>query len=372
MLSLLHTADLHLGARFPGLGEVEEERRRDFLATFRRLIDVALERRVDLFVVSGDLFDVPRPESGLVSFVAGQLERLVQAGILPVLLPGTHDWQTGRSGPYNSERLPGAVLLVSSGVTEVRVGETRVWLYAAIPQGKDASSLATTMRRRPGQGIHVGLLHGSLVGNPEWDYRSRDLPFSCSDLVGWDLDYVALGHYHRYQTLEAGGRLLACYPGSPEGKRFGEDGPRYGLLVRVGHRTAAVEPIEVQQRQLRQESLELAADLDDMAIAALICERAGGRDLVRLTLEGTLDRVLDLDALRQRCLPSCFYLDLVDRTRWFRLDRLDRLAREESVRGEVIRRFQRLRDNAAEEADRAEIDQALREILVRFHSREEL
>ncbi|GAB4165562.1 MAG: DNA repair exonuclease [Geothermobacteraceae bacterium] len=370
MIRLLHTADLHLGARFAALGEVEEERKRDFLATFSRLVDLAVERGVDLFLVCGDLFDLPRPDKALVAFVEGQLDRLVQAGITPVLVPGTHDWQSGSDGIYGGRHFDGAIVLNRPEAVQVRVGKHDVWFYSHPPLVEPGPGLTEIMRRRTEEGLHIGLLHGSLRGSPEWDYRGRDLPFTLSDLAEWDLDYVALGHYHRLQKLEAGERLFACYPGSPEGKRFGEDGPRYALIVEVDTRRAGIEAVEVQQRQLRQESLILSAGMDEAAVASVVCERAGGRDLVRFTLEGTLDRVLDMETLWQRCRPAFFYLDLVDRTRWHDLDRLDRLALEETVRGEVVRRFLRLREHAETEDAREEIDQALREILVRFQCRE--
>ncbi|RMF47401.1 MAG: DNA repair exonuclease [Deltaproteobacteria bacterium] len=370
MLRLLHTADLHLGARFAALGEVEEERRRDFLATLSRLVGLAVEREVDLFLVSGDLFDLPRPDKTIVSCVEGQVDRLVQAGITPVLVPGTHDWQSGSDGIYGGRHFAGALVLNRPGAVKTRVRDRDIWLYSHPPQVEPGPELTEIMRRRSEDGLHVGLLHGSLRGSPEWEYRGRDLPFTLGDLAEWDLDYVALGHYHRWQKLEVGERLFACYPGSPEGKRFGEDGPRYALLVEVDTRQARAEAVEVQQRMIRQESLVLSAGMDDAAVASAVCEQAGGRDLVRLTLEGTLDRVLDIEALWQRCRPAFFYLDLVDRTRWHDLDHLDRLAREETVRGEVVRRFMRLREQAESEEAREEIDQALREILVRFQCRE--
>ena len=57
MLRLLHTADIHLGARHSDLGEQAAAHRERQFAAFGRSVDLALEERVDLFLIAGDLFD---------------------------------------------------------------------------------------------------------------------------------------------------------------------------------------------------------------------------------------------------------------------------------------------------------------------------
>ena len=57
MLRLLHTADVHLGARHGDLGEQAAAQRERQFAAFRRSVDLAIEERVDLFLIAGDLFD---------------------------------------------------------------------------------------------------------------------------------------------------------------------------------------------------------------------------------------------------------------------------------------------------------------------------
>lgn len=370
MLRVLHTADLHLGATFPSLGDREGRRSQDFLTTFVRIVDLAIAEQVDLLLVAGDLFDRCDPDSGLVGFVQGELARLDSAGIGVVLLPGTHDHQPAGSGVYRREHFPAAVLLTDPRIeTPVRLDLRRgaVHLYGFAPGVvENPAELLAGMCRRGGDGLHVGLLHGSLEGSPEWDYRGRDLPFRLADLQRWDLDYLALGHYHRFQELSLDGRLYGCYPGSPEGKRFGENGPRYVLLVEVGSRAASVRPVAVQTRRLVERTIEFDAGVSDEDVARLVIATAERDDLVRLRLRGVLDRPLDIDWLAGRCRTAFFHLDLVDETCWLSDGRLAELAREESVRGACVRRFRTLMDQADGDEQRREIGQALREILARF------
>src|SRR5919107_5643942 len=57
MLRLLHTADVHLGARHADLGDQAAAQRERQFAAFKATIDLAIEEKVDIVLIAGDLFD---------------------------------------------------------------------------------------------------------------------------------------------------------------------------------------------------------------------------------------------------------------------------------------------------------------------------
>lgn len=368
-IRLLHTADLHLGAPFPSLGEQAGARQAAFFKTFERLLTLAIKNDVHLFLVAGDLFDSPRPPSALVAQVQAGLKRLADRGIVPVLLPGTHDNLVAAEAVYRQAQFPG-VLLASPKVEEpvtVTVGGTAVHLYGFAYRGAASAEALATMARRFADGIHLGLLHGSRQGSPEWDYRQKDLPFTLEMLRGWNLDYVALGHYHDFETLEAGGRTFACYPGSPEGKRFGENGPRHAALVRLESGQVQVEKVAVNSQLLETASLDLGGcDTFERAVAAV--RELGNSDLLlRLALTGIVEAPLDLAALQARCRDAFFHLEIDDRTRLFDSAFAGRIEKEETVRGVFVRRARRLLAELPAQ-ERPVVEEAFREVLTRFHA----
>ena len=91
MLRLIHTADIHLGARHADLGDAAAAQRERQFAAFRASVDLALAEKVDLFLVAGDLFDSNTQPRRSVDRVAAELARLAQARIRTVIVPGTHD-----------------------------------------------------------------------------------------------------------------------------------------------------------------------------------------------------------------------------------------------------------------------------------------
>ena len=91
MLRIIHTADVHLGARHDDLGEQAAAQRERQFAAFKAAIDLALAEKVDLFLIAGDLFDSNVQPRRSVERVAAELKRLAEARIRSVIIPGTHD-----------------------------------------------------------------------------------------------------------------------------------------------------------------------------------------------------------------------------------------------------------------------------------------
>ena len=56
-VKILHTADIHIGARDAFLGTAAESRRFETLLTFERIVDLAKEKGADILAIAGDLFD---------------------------------------------------------------------------------------------------------------------------------------------------------------------------------------------------------------------------------------------------------------------------------------------------------------------------
>ena len=88
MLRIIHTADVHLGARHDDLGDQAAAQRERQFAAFRATVDLALAEKVDLFLIAGDLFDSNVQPRRSVERVAAELKRLVEARIRTVIIPG--------------------------------------------------------------------------------------------------------------------------------------------------------------------------------------------------------------------------------------------------------------------------------------------
>ena len=86
-LRVLHVADLHVDSPMRGLvaydGAPEDEIRAATHTASRDLVAAAIERRVNLVLLAGDLYDGTWRDSNTGLFVVSQLAELHDAGIPP-------------------------------------------------------------------------------------------------------------------------------------------------------------------------------------------------------------------------------------------------------------------------------------------------
>src|ERR1700722_2160028 len=94
-LSFLHAADIHLDSPLRGLERYEhapvERIRSATRRAFERMIDLALERRVDFVLIAGDLYDGDWRDFNTGLYLVRQLGRLRELKIPVFVIAGNHD-----------------------------------------------------------------------------------------------------------------------------------------------------------------------------------------------------------------------------------------------------------------------------------------
>jgi 3',5'-cyclic AMP phosphodiesterase CpdA len=286
--TLLHTADLHLGKSFCTLPpERAGQRRADLLATLARLCRTARERRVDLLVVAGDLFDRPQPAQALV---AAARRALADAGVPVLLVPGNHD-PLDAGSPYLDDAWPGNVRVARDpGWQRVPIDGPETWAFGYAR----GSAHQSPWRDFPGAALDALLVLHAACGTADGSYY----PFTPAEIP--PCGYLALGHAHR-QTRVA---PAAWYAGTPEPLEA-ELTPAAALLVTDG----VAEPLTVATRRHRAVTLDATGcSADELWARALAAPAAD--DLLTLTLTGLLEADLDLIALQRELAPRCFALEL--------------------------------------------------------------
>ncbi len=371
MIKLLHLADVHLGATFRMLGEKGAAQRRQVEETFARAIDLAIDERVQMVLIAGDLFDSPKPAPATVEATAGQFRRLAEAGIRVALVAGNHDGTLEGQVP-DLERLRRAnpAILVFGRTVEVQVLpdlDLTVVGRSAEP-GAMASPLANWPRGHTTR-FAVGVTHGSSFRAGQVEGPGTIHPQEIRDL---GLDYLALGDWHSaIQLLPP--PSAAWYAGSPELLAFDQEGAGHVLLVELSAPgRAEVTPRRIGRR--RYQALELnAADVDDLAVRRALEGVADPELMVDVVLTGLVPvgRVLDLEAIERDLSASFFRLRLHNRAQ-LHLDAATLTAFPEQT---VLGRFVRLmeaRMATASESDQAVVAEALQVGVALLHGKDVL
>lgn len=290
MLRLLHTADVHLGARHADLGEAASAQRERQFAAFRASIDLAIAEKVDLFLIAGDLFDSNVQPRRSVEAVAAELARLVKARIRCVLVPGTHDVYD-RASVYRAYDLPA---MAGGGPTDLVTLLTpdHPWVHLAAIDTVVHGPVFPTKRapysplrdlaavETPPATWKIGVLHASIAipGRTDGD----EVVITTEEIGASGLDYLALGHWHSVQQGTSKGVTYA-YAGAPEPVAVDQDRAGKVLLVtldeQAGGRQVSVEERIVGRTTFQHLELDAATVESQPALIAQL-EQAADPDLV--------------------------------------------------------------------------------------------
>ena len=307
MLRLLHTADVHLGARHADLGDVAAAQRERQFAAFRAAIDLAIAERVELFLVAGDLFDSNVQPKRSVERVAAELAELARARIRVVITPGTHDVYD-RTSVYRAYDL--AALAGSRGSQDLVTVLTpeRPWIHFpaldavvhgapfATKRAPHSPMIDIAAAQAPVAKWHIGLLHAAIAipGKTDGD----EVVITTEEIGASGLDYLALGHWHSAQVARINGVTYA-YSGAPEPVALDQDRAGKVLLVTLEDRDD-VHVVKVEERVVGRTTFQ-RVDVDAATVGtqpALIARLAAtaSPDLVLdVRLTGVRPDDLDLD-----------------------------------------------------------------------------
>jgi len=339
-LRLLHTADWHLGASFSSFGEAAEQRRDDQERAIKRIVKLAVENEVAALIISGDLFDSTRPDPRATNLAREVFDELAAEGIPAFNVPGTHD-HLGISGGvvcWEHENLVWFDQVECAEPQEVETDNNVLWLYGlTAPSGHRAD--LSSLKRSDRLGVHVGMLHASIIGGEGMSVAYKDLPVRPVELARLGLDYIALGHYHRHQIIRHEGEIVGAYSGSPEGLRFEETGPRVALLVELDVEGVEVTPLEIGAGLCFDLRIDVADATDDQAILRKLEAYAGTNHYARVRLTGLIDEPLDVEALHRQTAKHFAHLVLIDETDASAGQRIRDLSAEPTVRGQSIRQL---------------------------------
>ena len=326
-MRLLHTSDWHIGRSLHGTDLLAEQE-----AVLSGLARIVTEESVDAVLVAGDVYDRAVPSADATAVLSRVVARIRRAGAEVVLTPGNHD-SARRLGTFSellaagglhvraeTAKLDEPVLLADEHgevavyglpFLEPEVARHELGLTGGHGGGKSHEAvLATAMERvrtdlflRPGARSIV-LAH-AFVGGGVPSESERDICVGGVDLVPAPVfdgvDYVALGHLHRPQTLSP--RLR--YSGSPMAYSFGEAGQQK-LVWLVDLDAAGLADVRAVPLPVPRPLTLLTGELDDLLADPA---HAGVEEhfiSVRLT-----DAARPVDPMRrlQARFPHCVHLE---------------------------------------------------------------
>lgn len=279
-MKILHTADWHIGKslyKFPLYEDME--------LFFEELIEVIENKKIDVIIVAGDIFDLANPSNKDKEIYFKILAKLMLLRLKIVITAGNHDSARMIEGPAEllkylnihvvgqgqdiekqiipifldeSPQIPEVIILAvpflrDRDVVNSSAGDSTENKITALKNGiinHYDQLISTTKTRFPKIPIlamgHL-YLQGASASESEREIQMGTLDgISVHDFAS-EADYVALGHIHRPQKLHPEGKIR--YSGSPIALSFSEreDEKQLIILEIKDHKVFNVETFKLQK-----------------------------------------------------------------------------------------------------------------------------
>jgi exonuclease SbcD len=338
---ILHFSDAHIDIANYGRHDPESAlpvRVMDFLRSLDQIVDTAIGEGVDLVLFTGDAYKDRNPQPTFQRAWGQRMMRLSRAGIPTVLLVGNHDVApaAGRAHTiqefktfdipyiYVADRpeilgpeelgIPLQIIVIPwiarsavmvredvagrthDEVTEL-VEEKVSKLVEQLIEGADPALPLVLAAHASVQGARYGSERAVMLGH--------ELVLSGQVVSDRRIDYVALGHIHKHQSLNNGRHPPIIYAGSIERIDFGEAREQKGfVLAQVGRHKTDWRFVPLETRRFLD--LKLVTDSADSFMDDVMRqlpdpeEVAGAICRVQLTYPRDWEPLIDEAAIAER------------------------------------------------------------------------
>ena len=326
MFKFLHAADIHLDSPLTGLSQHDEAPTETIRVATRaaltRLVDSAIDERVDFVLIAGDLYDGDWKDFSTGISFNNEMRRLESQQIPVYLIYGNHD----------AESRVTKSLQLQKNVHVFPTQEPETVHHPTLPvslhgQGFATQSVSENLAQNYPQPssnrYNIGLLHTNL-GDREG--HGNYAPSSLPQLIAHGYDYWALGHIHIREIHHENPHVV--YSGNTQGRHVKETGAKGCYLVTVDDdlNTSKCDFIaldSVRWENLQVDCSEMVAEHELLtAIRIQLNEslvKADGRLLAaRLTLTGhtELHELLHAEHSRLRAESQNIALDIDSELIW--------------------------------------------------------
>ncbi|MDD5704029.1 MAG: exonuclease SbcCD subunit D, partial [Dehalococcoidales bacterium] len=264
-MKIIHFADLHLGVETYGHINPEtglSTRLEDYLRALDRVVDYALNNRVDLVLFCGDAYKTREPSQTQQREFAKRIKRLTEGGVPLFMLIGNHDLPNalGRATAieiFDTLSIPGVYVANRPGIHRVRTasGEAQIaalpWVRrSALLSKEDTRSMDFTQINEKLQQILIGIINdmagkvdpslpavlaahvwvlNARVGSEKGMSIGQEHMLLLGSVANPVFDYIALGHIHKAQVLNENPPTV--YSGSLERLDFGDEDDQKGFYL---------------------------------------------------------------------------------------------------------------------------------------------
>ncbi len=361
MVRFVQFGDTHLDSYISGAMGLSKEQTKalmsDVRTAFTKACALAVERRADIVLIPGDVFDYETASADTARFMQ---QALADIAPIPVFIaPGNHDSLRARS-PYNEPWPPNVHIFRSTEFETLTAEEIGCSITGMGHAHRGIRERLSAIRvPHSDTPISILLFHGSRDS-----YRPSEketvIPFSDAELLAQNFTYTAIGHYHSYSEISDGRCVRGAYSGCVQGRGLDEIGMKCVLVGEISPEgTVELEKVEVAERRIVRIEADVTGCRDSAEVFARMDAAVSGQvrpcDVGCVFLKGMLAPGVELDTTEWESRQSMFAVSVNTSSVEpdYDLDFLSRESTASSIKAMFVRKMLERQRTADEQEQRA-------------------
>ncbi len=318
-MKIIHCADIHLDSALSTNMTVAQaaERRGELVKTWANMVQYAADNEVRVIIIAGDWFDTANISVKTAEIVSGVIKKYSDIDF--VYLAGNHDEKAcvDMLGRFANLKVFGK--------------ETKSFSYDNVVVSAMDDIIDYNQLKLNKDNVNIVVAHG-------------DMP-DIKSFVGLGVDYLALGHIHKYKVGNIDSRGIWCYSGCLEARGYDEGTVQGFVLLDISKEGVSHTFVPFGYRHVRNIDIEVSYDLEENGMDTIeICDKIvkelegiPGRDMVKVRLKGYLKpgQVINTRYIHSYFKDKFYGFRVEDNTAMV-LD-ITALSKERSLKGEFIR-----------------------------------
>lgn len=214
-MKFLHTSDWHLGRRpVGGIGNFSDTRFNDYFQSAKWVVEKAVEERVDLILISGDIFDKNTISPEVLDRTMEIFEIAKDNEIAVFAIEGNHDRSfSGQSWVAFLEKMGYLKLLNSLKDAKAHHIPFKGFNFYGFPYlGVLTDKILNDFMERIETNNNILMVHTAISSS---EYLPGTVDKEVIDKLGRKFIYIAGGHFHSYSAYPSENPFFFI-PGSPE------------------------------------------------------------------------------------------------------------------------------------------------------------
>lgn len=349
-IKILHCGDIHFDTPFKELkNELAKKSKEELKEVFNKIIDLCNKEKVSIMLLGGDLFDNYTVSRNTLTFIKDAFSRLEETRVF--ISPGNHD-------PYNFKSFykliewPKNVYIFKGELEKVFLEDLGVNVYgAAFNDNYVNESLIKGIKdiQKEKDLINLLLIHGEISNGGGNEYN----PLTLKEIKESGMDYIALGHRHKFNGVLREGDTSYAYSGCPQGRGFDELDDKGVLLGEVSKGYVHLSFVKTSKRRYFERDINITGFFGYREVKKKILDELKEEnlkeDIFKINLLGELEATFKIDEkmLEDKLEKDFYFLKVKDKTT-IKVD-LDSVENENSIKGIFVKNIKEKINTSSEE-----------------------